>query len=94
MYKVYKKVKYNLIIQQPTARFGLDLGSLNVQRGRDLGLAPYIEYVKKCGLGVIKTWHDLMPLIKVRNFVLTAKLKVKHVLRISTKGRSTWPCTV
>jgi len=52
------------LFKQPTARFGLDLGSLNVQRGRDLGLAPYIEYVKKCGLGVIKTWHDLMPLIK------------------------------
>jgi len=52
------------MFKPPTARFGSDLGSLNVQRGRDLGLAPYIEYVKNCGLGVIKTWHDLMPLIK------------------------------
>ena len=43
--------------------FGGDLASLNLQRGRDHGLAPYIHYLKVCGLGDIKTWDDLLKII-------------------------------
>ena len=56
-------VRENLF-RMPKALLGGDLGALNIQRGRDHGLAPYTFYVKKCGLGEIKSWQDLAGLIK------------------------------
>ena len=44
----------------------MDLAATTIQRGRDHGLAPYVDYVKACGLGIINTWEDLEPLIKVK----------------------------
>ena len=58
-------VRENLF-RMPKARLGGDLAALNIQRGRDHGLAPYTFYVKKCGLGKIKSWQDLALLIKDR----------------------------
>jgi len=51
-------------VRAPGTNIGGDLVSVDIKRGRDRGLAPYIEYVEACGLGTIKTWQDLQGLIK------------------------------
>lgn len=38
---------------------GLDLVSLNIQRGRDHGLPTYPEWRTHCGFAPIKTWKDM-----------------------------------
>jgi len=47
------------------AKHGSDLGALNIQRGRDHGLAPYIDYVEKCDGNKITEWDDLLPYMSV-----------------------------
>ncbi|XP_055389236.1 chorion peroxidase isoform X2 [Condylostylus longicornis] len=42
---------------------GLDLVSLNIQRGRDHGLPSYTEFRKHCKLPTAKTWDDMEKLI-------------------------------
>ena len=42
---------------------GVDLLSLDIQRGRDHGLPPYCQYREYCGFGKVDTFEDLAPLI-------------------------------
>lgn len=38
---------------------GIDLFSMDVMRGRDFGVPPYIDLIVKCGHNAIKSWKDL-----------------------------------
>ncbi len=37
----------------------MDLVALNLQRGRDHGLAPYLKWRDLCGLSSVNGWKDL-----------------------------------
>ncbi|XP_022707611.1 peroxidase-like isoform X2 [Varroa jacobsoni] len=43
--------------------YGLDLIAMNIQRGRDHGIRPYVDYVRYCTGREIRTWHDLLYLM-------------------------------
>lgn len=49
----------NHLFQFPGFPFGMDLAAINIQRGRDHGLAPYVEWRKACGLSSIESWLDV-----------------------------------
>lgn len=47
---------------------GLDLVSLNIQRGRDHGLPGYNEWRKHCKLPSVETWDKLEKIIDAESF--------------------------
>ncbi|XP_034485847.1 uncharacterized protein LOC117790495 [Drosophila innubila] len=48
----------NHLFQTPGFPFGLDLAAINIQRGRDHGLAPYTSWRVPCGLSPIQSWDE------------------------------------
>lgn len=51
------------LFQGSTSEDGMDLVALNLQRGRDHGLAPYLKWRDLCGLPPINGWRDLTNIV-------------------------------
>jgi len=51
------------LFQGNTSNSGMDLVALNVQRGRDHGLAPYVKWRQLCGLRSIKSWKQFASIV-------------------------------
>ncbi|XP_072932288.1 chorion peroxidase-like [Epargyreus clarus] len=68
----------NHLFQTPHFDFGMDLAAINIQRGRDHGVAPYTAWREPCGLSAIVDFDDLMRVMPMR---VVRKLKVlyRHV---------------
>lgn len=49
----------NHLFQTPGFLFGMDLASINIQRGRDHGIPSYVSYRVPCGLKPINDWSDM-----------------------------------
>lgn len=49
----------NHLFQAANASHGLDLFAVNVQRGRDHGLPPYVQWRTVCGLDSVTEWSHL-----------------------------------
>ncbi|XP_055633524.1 uncharacterized protein LOC129773887 [Toxorhynchites rutilus septentrionalis] len=49
----------NHLFQTSRFPFGLDLAAINIQRGRDHGIQPYVSWRIPCGLTPVKEWGDL-----------------------------------
>lgn len=52
----------------PAVACGLDLVSLNIQRGRDHGLAAYPEWRKHCRLSKTDTWEQFSKAVDAQSF--------------------------
>lgn len=49
----------NHLFKKVGARFGMDLVSFNMQRGREFGIPGYMEFRKFCGLPAGDTFDDM-----------------------------------
>lgn len=61
----------NHLFKKEGHRFGMDLVSLNMQRGREFGLPGYMEFRKFCGLPASQTWDEMqgtMPNDTIRRY--------------------------
>ena len=62
--------------------FGLDIGAMNIQRGRDYGLASYNEYRSICGLPKANSFNDFLDYIdpQVRIHFMSTHAPVKIII--------------
>jgi hypothetical protein len=51
------------LFQGSTSEDGMDLVALNLQRGRDHGLAPYVRWRQLCGLPQLNSWKQLSDIV-------------------------------
>lgn len=49
---------------------GIDLSSIDIQRARDHGLAPYYQYVELCSSVKINKWSDLEAFILPEVYII------------------------
>ncbi|CRK94469.1 CLUMA_CG007975, isoform A [Clunio marinus] len=71
---------------------GLDLVSLNIQRGRDHGLPAYPEWRKHCRLPKVDTWDDLSKAIDSQSFKTIKEIyKSPQDIDIYTGGLAEMP---
>ncbi|CAD6194467.1 unnamed protein product [Caenorhabditis auriculariae] len=56
-----------------------DLGSINIQRGRDHGVPPYTKWRKFCGLPEVKDFSDLNSTMSNKVIIDNLKVIYKHV---------------
>jgi len=68
----------SLYLLRDQRKFGLDIGSLNIQRGRDYALRSYNDYREMCGLKRAYKWHDFYDWIDPKD-VEQLKTQYKHV---------------
>ena len=65
----------------------MDLASLNIQRGRDHGLAPYNIWREQCGLKRFSRWQELeVGVGRVVTAILIFKLKLNEQVQYLIKG--------
>jgi len=85
------------LFQQDHEKFGLDLVSLNIQRGRDHGLAPYTRWRELCKLPPVKSWRELAQIfpktIVPRLQVPGGPLQPSQPCRPSTRPSTMWTCS-
>jgi peroxidase len=75
----------NHLFKKAGARFGMDLVSLNMQRGREFGVPGYMEFRKFCGLPGADSFEELfgsMPNETVRKY--TTIFEYVRYLRFSS----------
>ena len=53
-------------MQNPRTPYGMDLAALNIQRGRDHGLAPYNVWREQCGLARFARFDDMTAVMSAR----------------------------
>ena len=53
------EVSHKLFRDPGTTNLGLDLVSINIQRGRDHGIPRYTQFQSFCGLPQVNSWNDL-----------------------------------
>lgn len=53
---------------------GTDLLSIDIQRGRDHGIAPYHQYYSRCMKTKVRNWNDLRPSFSHENILILSRI--------------------